>query len=55
MSERSGEAVKKDIENILEMYKKSFKDTMPESQYFQGYRACLESIHEDIAKIPTEK
>lgn len=51
---KDGETVMKDVENLLNIYKKSFKETMPGNPYFEGYRAALESISQDIKKIPTE-
>jgi hypothetical protein len=51
---REPAAVKADIEKLLELYKKSFKEVQPDSPYFNGYRACLETISEDVKKIPTD-
>ncbi len=48
---RKPEEVKKDMERILEIYKKNFKEVKPGDPYFDGYRAALEAISQDISKI----
>jgi len=51
---RRPEDVKQDMVRIIEIYKSSFKDMQPGVPYFEGYRAALDTISEDIAKIKTD-
>ena len=51
---RKPEDVKQDMVRLLEIYKKSFKDMQPGAPYFEGYRAALQSISEDVDKIKTD-
>lgn len=51
---RNAAEVKQDIEILIAAYKNGFKDKMPGNQYFDGYRAALDTIQEEVKKIKTE-
>jgi len=51
---KSSAEVKKQVLNILDTYIEGFEKIEKDSDYFEGYRAALKAIKENVEKIEVD-
>jgi hypothetical protein len=52
--DRKPEDIKADVLRVLEIYRKHFADKNNGIPFFDGYRAALAAVEEDVQKIKTK-